>query len=60
MTNVVRALLHLAGKIESGSHDKVRISSPNFHLGVESPEIDLGSRKSLLPDGELFAQFRQI
>lgn len=47
--DVLRALLHLAGKIQCSGHDEEGIGSPDLDLGVESFDVDLGGGHGLLP-----------
>jgi hypothetical protein len=48
-TDMLRTLFHFAGEIECSRKNKVRICMPDLILRIESLDVYLSSRKSLLP-----------
>lgn len=46
------AFLHLTSQVEGSRDDKIRVRSADFDFTVETLEVDLGGRKSLLPHPE--------
>lgn len=50
------AFLHLTSQVQRSRDDKVRVRSADFDSAIETLEIDLGGRKSLLPHTKSLAK----
>lgn len=46
--NVLRTFFHLQREVQACRHDQIRIGIPDWNLGVESSNIQLGGRECLL------------
>lgn len=59
-SNVLRALLHLAGKIECCGEDKIGIRLSNLSFGVESLEVYLSGSNGLLSGRHALAELDEF
>lgn len=59
-SNMLRTLLHLAGKIKGSGENKIRIGLPEIDLGVKPLDVDLGRGQCLLSGRHSLAQLRQF